>query len=200
MTKLKNIELCFSTLESPIGKLYLVCTKTSLANLSIKKPPVPPADFSKLQKAQPENAAMKKVKKQLKEYFDGKRKSWDFPLEPLTFSCSLNDDKKPRNILKNNFTEILKLHYSKGFYAEARRACKKIQYGKTASYKDLAKQTSNPKAMRAVGTAMATNPISIVVPCHRVVRSNGELGNYDGGKNIKRWLLNHEYECVKASL
>jgi methylated-DNA-[protein]-cysteine S-methyltransferase len=68
----------------------------------------------------------------------------------------------------------------------------RVPFGKTVTYKDLAERTGNPKASRAVGTAMATNPIPIVVPCHRVLRTGGALGGYGGGLDTKVWLLQHE--------
>jgi methylated-DNA-[protein]-cysteine S-methyltransferase len=67
-----------------------------------------------------------------------------------------------------------------------------VPFGHTVSYKDLANRTGNPKASRAVGSAMATNPIPIVVPCHRVLRTGGDVGNYGGGVDAKVWLLRHE--------
>ena len=71
-------------------------------------------------------------------------------------------------------------------------ALSEVPYGETVSYKDLAVRTGNPGASRAVGSAMATNPIPIVVPCHRVLRSGGALGGYGGGIDVKVWLLRLE--------
>ena len=68
----------------------------------------------------------------------------------------------------------------------------RIPIGSTASYTDIAANVGHPRAVRAVGRANATNPIAIVVPCHRVVRSDGTLGGYGGGRDRKRWLLRHE--------
>ena len=68
----------------------------------------------------------------------------------------------------------------------------KIPYGKTASYADIAQAIKNPKAVRAVGTANGANPISIIVPCHRVIGSNGSLTGYAGGLARKEWLLGFE--------
>ncbi len=70
----------------------------------------------------------------------------------------------------------------------------KIPYGKTLSYKELALKLKNPNASRAVGTANSKNPISIIVPCHRVIRANGEYGGYAGGELTKASLLNLELE------
>ena len=68
----------------------------------------------------------------------------------------------------------------------------KIPFGQTVSYLDIAKALGNPKAVRAVGAANGQNPISIIVPCHRVIGSNGKLTGYGGGLWRKEWLLNHE--------
>jgi methylated-DNA-[protein]-cysteine S-methyltransferase len=67
-----------------------------------------------------------------------------------------------------------------------------VPFGHTISYKQLAERAGSPKASRAIGGAMATNPIPIVVPCHRVLRTGGDLGGYGGGLDAKRWLLRHE--------
>ena len=74
------------------------------------------------------------------------------------------------------------------------RACRRIPRGKTASYADLARAAGNPKAARAAGSAMANNPLPLIVPCHRVVRSDGSLGNFSspGGPQLKRHLLQLE--------
>ncbi len=71
-------------------------------------------------------------------------------------------------------------------------ALKSIPYGATLSYGELAQQIGQPKASRAVGLANGRNPISIVVPCHRVIGANGKLTGYGGGIERKQWLLNHE--------
>ncbi|ODM95449.1 Methylated-DNA--protein-cysteine methyltransferase, partial [Orchesella cincta] len=68
----------------------------------------------------------------------------------------------------------------------------RVPFGETVSYGELADLVGHPKAARAVGSAMKCNPNPVLVPCHRVVRSNSELGNYNGGVEIKRWLLDHE--------
>ncbi len=71
----------------------------------------------------------------------------------------------------------------------------KVPYGQTVTYKDLAIATGNPKAVRAVGSTMRTNPIVLIVPCHRVVKTDGSLGNYSaGGPANKEWLLAFEHQ------
>ncbi len=112
-----------------------------------------------------DSVLMIQVKKELGEYFAGERQTWDVPID---------------------------WGEAKGFYLKARIACAKIKFGMTRSYSQLAKLTKNPRAVRAVGTAMSTNPHSILIPCHRVVKTGGNLGNYGGGLDAKSWLLHHE--------
>lgn len=76
----------------------------------------------------------------------------------------------------------------------------KIPVGETCSYADIARAVGDPKATRAVGAANGANPISILVPCHRVVRTGGALGGYGGGLDNKRWLLDHERRLIGATL
>lgn len=101
---------------------------------------------------------------QLQAYFDGSRTRFDLPL-----------------VLSG--TE---------FQTRVWDQLKRIDYGVTRSYKDIAESLSNPKAVRAVGSANGRNPISIVIPCHRVICSNGNLSGYAGGVARKEWLLTHE--------
>lgn len=91
-----------------------------------------------------------------------------------------------------NFT--LKLSTDKGtaFQNRVWYSLQELEYGSTASYKEIAENTGNAKAVRAVGQANNKNPFSIIVPCHRVIASNGKLTGYAGGLWRKEWLLNHE--------
>jgi len=104
------------------------------------------------------------VRQQLLEYFSGGRAEFDLPLAPQG----------------TNFQQRV--------WAELRR----IPYGQTASYTEIAQRIGQPTAVRAVGMANGRNPISLIVPCHRVVGSDGSLTGYAGGLDAKRWLLRHE--------
>jgi len=77
-------------------------------------------------------------------------------------------------------------------------ALRRIPPGTTCSYTDLARAVGAPTAVRAVGTANGANPVAVVIPCHRVVRSDGSLGGYGGGLDRKRWLLEHEKAALPA--
>jgi methylated-DNA-[protein]-cysteine S-methyltransferase len=101
---------------------------------------------------------------QLDEYFDGQRQDFDVDLGPA----------------------------GTDFQQTVWKALCEIPYGQTVSYGELARRVGNPKASRAVGLANGRNPISIVVPCHRVIGANGSLTGYGGGLHRKEWLLAHE--------
>jgi len=108
------------------------------------------------------------TKKQLTEYFERKRKVFDVPL----------------NLSGTEFQ--LKV------WEELR----KIPYGETESYADIAKAIGNSKAVRAVGTAISKNPIPIIIPCHRVINSDGSIGGFSGGVRVKEKLLHLEEKWV----
>ncbi len=116
-----------------------------------------------------ETELIKECFKQLKEYFDGSRVKFDLPLEV-----------KGTEFQKKVWNELLK-----------------IPYGQTKSYKDIAIAIGNERASRAVGMANNKNPIPIIIPCHRVIGSNGKLVGYAGGVNVKEKLLNIEKIVIK---
>jgi len=109
---------------------------------------------------------------QLKEYFRGDRKQFDLPLNP-----------QGTKFQKRVWKELCK-----------------IPYGKSISYLDLSKKLGDPKAIRAVASANGKNPLWIIIPCHRVIGSNGDLVGYAGGLERKKWLLNHESPSKQQSL
>ena len=109
---------------------------------------------------------------QLNEYFEGSRKQFDLKLNPQ----GTDFQKKVWELLKN------------------------IPSGKTLSYLQLSKQLGDIKAIRAVANANGKNPIWIIIPCHRVIGTNGKLTGYAGGLHRKQWLINHESEYKQQSL
>ena len=109
---------------------------------------------------------------QLKEYFEGSRKQFDLKLNP-----------KGTDFQKKVWQKL-----------------QEIPYGKTISYLELSKRLGDPKAIRAVAAANGKNPLWIVVPCHRVIGSNGDLVGYAGGLYRKKWLLGHESPSPQQSL
>lgn len=112
---------------------------------------------------------LKSVIEQLEEYLEGKRTKFSIPLEP-------------------EGTE---------FQKEVWKTLQKIPYGKTRSYQEMANLIKNEKACRAVGTANGKNPISIIIPCHRVITTSGTLGGYSGGLDKKIKLLEIEKVSIK---
>lgn len=91
------------------------------------------------------------------------------------------------------FTQEIKLLSGTPFEQRVWLALKEVPYSQTRTYKWLAEQIGNPRAMRAVGQALSKNPIPIVLPCHRIIESDGNLGGYASGTDIKRRLLQLEY-------
>ncbi len=153
----------FATINSPIGELLLGSDGDALCFLYTK-----PLAFRKLQaiegKEDPQLEVFQTTSKQLQEYFDGERSSFEVPL----------------NMQGSEFQ-----------IAVWQELCK-IPYGTCRSYGDIARQLGNSKASRAVGTANGRNPISIIVPCHRVIGQNGSLTGYAGGLERKKFLLDLE--------
>lgn len=119
-----------------------------------------------------ETPLLKKVSAQFEEYFKGKRKIFDFPLKP---------EGTP---FQQKIWELLK----------------EIPYGKCCTYKQLAEASGNAKACRAVGMANKKNPLMIVVPCHRVIGTNGTLTGYASGLDVKKQLLKIEKEYSDEGL
>lgn len=109
---------------------------------------------------------------QLQEYFEGKRTDFSLSLTP-----------EGTDFQKKVWDELLK-----------------IPYGKTVSYLDIAKRLGDPKSIRAAASANGKNPLWIIVPCHRVIGSDGSLTGYAGGLWRKKWLLNHENPVKQQSL
>ena len=144
-------------MSSPVGKLTLVASKNGLVAIDLRnnaKQVVTAKDASA-------QSILLKTKKQLEQYFAGKRTSFDVALDLVG-------------------TE---------FQVKAWRALCRIPFGKTITYGQQALNIKKPKAFRAVGSANGKNPIPIIVPCHRVVASDGSLGGYSLGLKMKKQLL-----------
>jgi len=160
-------ELFYSETDSPLGLLGMAHTSKGVC--SILFPEEKPFSESLLIKfpnsnLRKENSDSSGCEKQLKEYFHSRRIDFELNLD-------LNLPK---------------------FYRETLYTVLTIPYGKTASYKEIAIKTGNPSGFRAVGNANAQNPIPIIIPCHRVIKHNGNLGGYGGKIERKAFLLEHE--------
>jgi methylated-DNA-[protein]-cysteine S-methyltransferase len=145
---------------SSIGPLYLVASETGLQGIYWGKQNIP--FTKKLGGTGKASIILGRAVAELEEYLAGKRKSFRIPLD---FSTGTPFQKKVWNQLR------------------------KIPHGKTVSYLDIAREIKHAKSSRAVGTANAKNPLCIIVPCHRVIASDGSLGGYSGGLKLKSKLL-----------
>lgn len=150
-------------MTSPVGEITLATDGEAITHLHIEGDRYftqIPSDW----KWDSENSVLKKAQKELREYFEGKRKKFDFSIK---------------------FTGT-------PFQESVWKALQEIPSGKTVSYTDLAEKIGKPKAVRAVGSAVGRNPICIIVPCHRVLASNGAFGGYVAGIQCKEYLLQVE--------
>lgn len=153
-----------SITDSPIGPLTLVASDTGLQAVLWPEDPEGRVRFASTPTEASQHPVLARTAEQLAEYFAAARTSFDIPLD-----------------LRGT-----------DFQISAWEALAEIPYGETASYGDQAQRMGKPKAARAVGAANGKNPVSIVLPCHRVVGANGALTGFAGGLDAKRFLLNHE--------
>ncbi len=165
------LDVAYRTVDSPVGPLLIAATPAGLVRVAFGSEGhdavlqnLSDRISSRLLHA-PER--LDSVARQLDEYFTGHRHTFDIPLDWQ---------------LSKGFRRTVLSHLAVD-----------VGYGSTASYGTLARLSGSPKAVRAVGTTCATNPIPVVVPCHRVIRADGTLGEYRGGPAAKRTLL--DLEC-----
>ncbi len=163
MIKMKNI-------ETPLGIMTAAATSKGICLLAFGELPSSGPEVEELSRLidEPvkagENRHIRALKRQLKEYFNGRRKEFSLRLvAPGT-----------------------------EFQKDVWKELGKIPYGTTISYHDLAKAINNPAAGRAAANASGNNRISIIIPCHRVIGSDGSLVGYGGGLTRKKWLIDHE--------
>jgi methylated-DNA-[protein]-cysteine S-methyltransferase len=164
------VDVAFERHDSPLGPILIGATAAGLVRVGL---PAEGEDAVLDELARRVSArvlraprdSVTRTRRQLDEYFEGRRRAFDVELD---------------------------WRLTAGFRREVLRATARIPYGHTASYKQVATQAGRPAAVRAAGTALATNPLPIVVPCHRVLRSGGGLGAYRGGPQAKAQLLSLE--------
>lgn len=156
----------FTEMESPIGLLQLRGTEHGLTGIFMEKHRHGPEPADQLD-WQRDDALFAGPRAQLADYFAGRRTIFDLAIDRDALGGTL---------------------FQRRVWSELER----IPYGVTISYGELAKRIGNPDAVRAVGLANGRNPLSIVVPCHRVIGANGTLTGYGGGLERKRWLLSLE--------
>ncbi len=159
-----------SAFNSVLGYLWVMATQKGIFRLDFRDDEPAAADIKHLEESLGvkiilENSIIiRQTEEQLKQYFDSERKVFNIPLDIR----------------------------GTGFQKKVWEALLTIRYGETRTYMDQAKQLGDPKAVRAVAHANGLNPVAIIIPCHRIIGSNGDLTGYAGGLHRKRWLLEHE--------
>ena len=163
------LDVAYRTLDTPVGTLLLATTPAGLVRVAYAR-----EDLSTVLEVLATRVSARilnapgrldDVARQLSEYFAGRRHRFDLPLD---------------------------MRLSSGFRRTVLSHLPTIDYGRTSSYQSVAAAVSHPRAARAVGTACATNPLPIIIPCHRVIRADGLVGAYLGGPEIKEQLLRME--------
>jgi methylated-DNA-[protein]-cysteine S-methyltransferase len=163
------LDVAFTTMDTPIGTLLLAASEKGLLRVGFES-----EDFDEVLEV------------------IGRKVSRRILRAPRRLDAAVSeiDDYFLRR--RTSFDLALDFSLSSGFRLLVQRHLSEIPYGRTESYKEVAAIVGNPRAVRAVGTACATNPLPIVVPCHRVLRTNGQLGGYAGGLATKSALLELE--------
>ena len=161
------LDVAYRTLATPVGDLLLAATPQGLVRVAYADAEGQDAALAKLAATVSPRILraprrLDEVSRQLEEYFAKRRTTFDVRLD---------------------------FRLARGFRRDVLAHLLDIAYGHTASYAQVAAAAGHPRAVRAVGTACATNPLPVVVPCHRVVRSDGSVGQYAGGSDVKRTLL-----------
>jgi methylated-DNA-[protein]-cysteine S-methyltransferase len=163
------LDVAYATVDAPFGRMLVAATPNGLVRTAFDKESQDEVLTELADRISPRvleaPARLDEVRRELDEYFTGNRTEFDLPID---------------------------WQLSHGFLRRAREECFRIPYGQVRTYKQLAEAAGSPEAVRAAGNAMAKNPIPIVVPCHRVLRTGGALGGYGGGLECKRWLLDLE--------
>lgn len=167
--ELTLLDIAYRTIDSPVGPLLLAATETGLVRVAFER-----EGFDTVLESLATRVSSRVLQAprrldtaaaELDEYFAGTRRAFDLPLD---------------------------LTLSSGFRQVVQRYLPHIGYGHTQTYTEVAETVGSPRAVRAVGTACATNPLPVVVPCHRVLRTDGSMGGYLGGLDAKRTLLELE--------
>jgi methylated-DNA-[protein]-cysteine S-methyltransferase len=160
------LDVAYRVIDSPVGSLLVAATESGLVRVAYASENHDAVLQSLADRISPRILAapgrLDDVARELDEYFGGRRQRFDVPLD---------------------------WRLAAGFRSTVLHHLPEIGYGRTASYAAVARLAGRPKAFRAVGSACATNPLPVVVPCHRVVRSDGGMGGYLGGAEAKRTLL-----------
>lgn len=157
----------FDRIDSPLGPLFLVVTDAGLCRIAYRGTDADLEAWGEAHDLRLEHrpAELAPVAAELRQYFDGERLEFDIPVDLATVSP---------------------------FARRVLGATARVPFGRLVTYRDIASRIGQPGATRAVGNALGQNPVPIVVPCHRVIRSGGHIGGYSGGLEIKWRLLEIE--------
>jgi len=169
------LDVAYRTVDSPVGTLLLAATPLGLTRVAYEREGHDAVLSRLAEQVSPRvlhaPARLDGAARELDEYFAGRRRVFDLPLD---------------------------MRLAHGFRRTVLTHLRDIAYGSTESYAVVAAAAGSPTAVRAVGTACANNPLPVVVPCHRVVRSDGSSGQYLGGPEVKRQLLSLERAGILA--
>jgi methylated-DNA-[protein]-cysteine S-methyltransferase len=155
----------YDTFKSPQGEMLLVATEDGLSGLYFKGQKYFPKKDKAWQRA-PNHAPLKQAKRELAQYFAGRRRRFEVPLDPQ----------------------------GTPFQRSVWKQISKVAFGKTSTYSELARRAGHAGSARAAGAATGRNPLSVIVPCHRIMGADGSLTGYAGGLARKRALLQLESE------
>ena len=163
------VDIAYTTIDSPRGQMLVAATANGLVALGLPRSSQDQILWELSRRVSPRlleaPERLDGVRRELHEYFEGKRKTFEMPVDWQL------------------------IH---GFHTAVLRQAARIPYGSVSTYKEMAVRAGSPLAARAAGNALATNPIPIVIPCHRVLATGGGLGGYGGGLDMKKWLLELE--------
>jgi len=163
------LDVAYATADSPFGQILLAATPRGLVRVGLPNQDADEVLRDLAERVSPRMlegpARLDEVRRELDRYFEGELRDFGLPLD---------------------------WRLTSGFRGKVQHAIARIPYGQTRTYTEMARSAGNERAVRAAGTACGSNPIPIVVPCHRVLRSGGALGGYGGGLDMKKALLELE--------
>jgi methylated-DNA-[protein]-cysteine S-methyltransferase len=165
------LDVAYATMDSPLGELVVAATDRGLVRIGLPGQPLESVLAQLADGVSPRVMSyprrLDEARRELDEYFAGGRERFELRVD-------------------------WRLSHP-GFYRRVLRETAKVPFGEIITYSQAARRAGSPRAFRAAGSALGSNPVPIVVPCHRVVRAGGEIGNYGGGPGMKRFLLELEH-------
>jgi methylated-DNA-[protein]-cysteine S-methyltransferase len=163
------LDVAYATADSPLGPLTVAATDKGLVTLAYPNRPLDAVLEDLSRRVSPRileaPARLDRARRELDEYFEGRRERFELPLD-----WSL----------------------TRGFGRKVLQATARIGFGQVSTYREVAERAGSPRAVRAAGNALGSNPMPVIVPCHRVLRTGGALGGYTGGLEKKEYLLTLE--------